>query len=202
MKKGMIITGTLIALASVATLKAQDTNTNSEFLQARPLELYPTKQCQTSGTDADPVFRGNELSIEGFGGGTLDEHDINHISGSRIRHDGRLGLGAGLEYFLVPYLGVEGEFYTENPDHSFVDEASGNLVLRVPIPIGSIGLAPYVFGGGGHQFDPFEDTFAQAGGGLELRLNPHIGLFADARAVFTENNGNHGLGRAGFRIAF
>jgi hypothetical protein len=200
MKKGIISTGTLIILAASTTVKAQ--NTNLEVSEPRPLDLYPATHCEVTQGDPPSVFRGNELSLDLFGGGTLDEHDIDHINGSRIRHDGRLGLGAGMNYFILPFLGVSGEFYTENPDHSFVDEASGNVVLRIPIPLGTFGLAPYAFGGGGHQFDPFEDTFAQAGGGLELRFTPHVGVFADARAVFTEHNANHGMARAGFRIAF
>lgn len=186
MKNGIIITGVigLLAATSVA-LRAQDANNASV----------------TTQNDPEPVFRGNELSLDLFGGGTLDEHDVNHINGSRIRHNGRAGVGGGLTYFIVKYIGIEGEVYSENPDHSFIDEASGNLILRIPIEFGSMGLAPYAFGGGGHQFDPFEDTFGQAGAGLEFRFTPHFGIFSDARWVFTDHHGDHGMGRAGIRFA-
>jgi len=174
MKKGIILAGVLLPMAMAYSSVAQSTD--------------------------DRLYRDQEFSVDLFGGGTLNEHDVNHLSGERIRHHGRAGLGAGGNFFFLRYLGISGEVYSENPDYHFIDEASGNLVLR--IPIGETGLAPYGFGGGGHQFDPFSDTFGQAGAGLEFRFTRNFGIFADGRWVWTEHYADHGMGRAGFRLAF
>ncbi len=181
MKKRIIITGSFLLLVTAAVVKAQD---SSMDYQRDPGDLY----------------RKNELSLDLFGGGTLDEHDIDRVSGDRIHNNGRLGLGGGLNYFFLRNVGVGGDVYAENPDHSFIDEASGSLILR--FPIGRTGLAPYVFGGGGHQFDPQPATFGHAGVGLEFRFNPNVGVFTDARWVATDRIGDYGLARAGFRFAF
>jgi len=72
----------------------------------------------------------------------------------------------------------------------------------VRVPIFNTGIAPYVFGGAGHQFDLVQQTFGQAGGGIEFRFVRHIGLFVDARAVFPEKTKTYGEARAGLRISF
>jgi hypothetical protein len=192
MKKGTIITGVIVVIAAgtAATAKAEDlgalSNTNFSLtqLQANPEDMY----------------RANEFSVDLFGGGTLDEHDIDRLSGARIHNDGRLGLGAGGNYFFVKNLGISGEAYSENPHPKVVGEASGSVVLR--FPIGESGLSPYIFGGGGHQFEPQTATFAHGGAGLEFRFSPNVGVFADGRWVSTDRIGNYGMARAGFRFAF
>lgn len=179
MKKGTIITGTILLLAATAA-QAQD-------------DMRYT-------TGISDLYRANEFSIEGFGLGTVNQYTINHPSGDRVRHNGRLGAGAGLSYFFTKYIGVEGEAMTQNTAHNFVDQSGGSLVLR--FPIGNTGLAPYVFGGGGHLFDPRPGSYGHAGGGLEFRFMPNFGIFADGRYVWTDRIGNYGEGRAGIRIAF
>src|SRR5580698_230545 len=140
MKKGILMTAAIGMLSTGMVLGQTDmsttTSTTTSYSHSAPGALY----------------RGQEFSIDLFGGGTLDEHDIDHLTGRRIRNDGRLGWGAGGNFFFCRYLGVGGEFYTENPDAHFVDETSGSLILR--LPIGETGLAPYAFVGGGHRFDP------------------------------------------------
>jgi hypothetical protein len=181
MKKHIVLTGIGFLLATGATLRADDMNNNPSY-------------------DDTDLYRANELSLEGFGGATLGEHTIDHLSGDRVRHNGRLGLGAGVNYFFTRYIGVEGEGYSENPDHSFVDNAGGSLVLRLPLE--HSGFAPYIFGGGGHLFDPVVGSFLHAGAGIEYRFTRNLGAFADARYVWTDRIGNYGLGRAGFRFVF
>lgn len=148
---------------------------------------------------AGELFRAKEFSLDAFGTVSVGQQTINHISGNRVTDDGRLGAGIGLNYFLTRNIGVGGDAYTENTAHSFVDNASGNLIFRIPID--KLHLAPYVFGGGGYQFDYNEIWFAQAGGGLELRVSPNVGLFVDARYVFTDKVDNFGVARAGLRFA-
>jgi hypothetical protein len=148
----------------------------------------------------DQVFRAAELSLDVYGSLSLGQETINHLSGDRVRADGRLGAGVGANYFFSRNFGLSAEAYTENAGHSFVDDAAGSMVFRIPID--SIRLAPYVFGGGGYQFDPIEQAFLHAGAGLEYRFVNNMGVFLDARYVFTENSKDFGLARLGFRFSF
>lgn len=146
------------------------------------------------------LYRSHELSIDAFATGSIGQQTINHISGDRLRSDGRLGAGVGLNYFFCRHLGIGGDVYSEDTRQHFVDSTSGNLIAR--LPIGESGLAPYVFGGGGHQFDRVDQNFAQAGAGLEFRFIHNLGFFVDARYIFAEKTDNYGVARGGFRWSF
>jgi hypothetical protein len=136
-----------------------------------------------------------------FGTGSIDEDSLDHLTGNRIRHDGRAGAGAGLNFFFTRYLGISGEAYSENAnDDPFVDDAGGNAVIR--FPIGNSFFSPYIFGGGGHQFNPVSQTYEDGGLGFEFRFIRHLSLFIDGRYVFAERTENYGLGRAGLRFSF
>jgi hypothetical protein len=193
MKKIITLSGSALLLVVSAAMGA-DTN-NVSFDQTQN-----TTVINHYGENSLPLYRGNEFSIAGFGTAELGERTIDHLSGNRIVHNGKLGLGAGASYFFTSIIGIEGDAYSENPRHSFIDNASGSLILR--FPIGQTGLAPYALGGGGHQFDPIESSFVHFGGGLEFRFTPHVGIFADARYVLPDRTRDFGVGRAGFRIAF
>jgi hypothetical protein len=177
-------------LGAVYCANAQDSTTTTT-----------TTATSQQATTSDTLFyRAQELSIDAFGSGSLSERTIAHISGNRINQNGRLGAGAGINYFFCRYVGVGGDAYTENTAHNFIDSASGNLIGR--LPIGNTGIAPYIFGGAGHQFDEVEQTFGQAGAGIEFRFAQHIGFFVDARYVFPGKTDNYGVGRAGLRLSF
>lgn len=160
--------------------------------------------CSTNGAEElsppSERFRAGEFSFDGFGTVSIGQETINHLTSRRVRHDGRLGAGLGVNYFATRQFGFGLDAYSENTGHSVVDSASANFLYRFPFE--QIGLAPYVFGGGGRQFDPTELWFAQAGGGLEFRFHRHWGIFGDARYVFTDGARNYGLGRFGVRAAF
>jgi len=182
----------LIGLAGACAALAAGTATAQE----------PTfsKETTTTTSYPDSLFQANDVSLDLFGSVSIGQQTINHISRERVEDNGRLGLGLGGNYFFTRYLGIGGDAYTENTQHSFVDNASGNLIARFPIDV--IHLAPYVYGGGGYQFDPEGLAFGQIGGGLEFRFAKQIGLFADARYVFTDGTQNFGLGRLGLRLGF
>lgn len=150
--------------------------------------------------DRSDLYREQELSIDLFGSASVGKHTIDHLSGSRIRHDSRGGAGAGVNYFFTRNVGVGGEAYSENTDGVFVDSASVNLIVR--FPLGQGGFAPYAFGGGGRQFEGAKAWFAQAGGGLEYRFTPRIGAFVDVRFVLPDETKYYGVGRLGVRFAF
>ena len=148
----------------------------------------------------DNLYHANELSLDLFGTDALDRYTTEHPSENRVRHDSRLGAGIGLNYFFLRYIGVGADAWTENTAHNFVDNVSGSLILRLPFE--PLGLAPYAFGGGGHQFDPSVASFVHGGAGLEWRFVKHVGIFADGRYVWTDRTRNYSLFRAGVRLSF
>jgi opacity protein-like surface antigen len=178
MKKAPLFTATIILSAAATAMAA-------EWMQY----------------DQSDRYRNNEASLDLFGSVSINQETINHFSGKRVTHDGRLGAGLGANFFFNRYVGIGGDAYSEDTDMHFVDSASGSLIGR--LPIGKTGLAPYVFGGGGHRFDPADRWFAQVGAGLEFRFTPNVGIFADGRYVIIEQGTpNYGVGRAGLRLSF
>jgi hypothetical protein len=150
--------------------------------------------------DQSGTYRANELSLDLFGTGSVGRYTIKHLSGRRVRENGELGAGLGLNYFFTRHFGIGGDLYSENDTGALVDSASGNLIGR--FPLGDSGFAPYAFAGGGYQFDGLEVGFGQFGAGLEFRFTPHVGLFVDARLVYPEETKYYGLARLGLRFAF
>ena len=150
--------------------------------------------------DQGDLYRANELSLDGFGTASIGKYTIDHPSNARIRHNTRLGAGAGINYFFTRNIGISAEAYSENTSGTFIDNASANLTLR--LPLGQSGFAPYAFGGGGRQFETLKNWFAQAGGGIEYRFNPHMGVFIDARGVLPDEARYYGVARLGVRFAF
>jgi len=145
-------------------------------------------------------YRASELSLDGFGTASVGGYTLDHLSGSRVRQNTEGGAGAGINYFVTRYIGVGAEAYSENTTGVFIDNASANLTLR--LPLGQSGFAPYAFGGGGHQFDMAKLWFGQAGAGMEFRFTRHVGLFLDARLVLPNETKYYGVARVGLRVAF
>jgi hypothetical protein len=177
MKNKLMIGGTILMLAATAVLGAE-----------------------TVTSDPGDIYRANELSVDGFGTASVGKYTIDHPSSARVRHNARLGAGAGINYFFTRNLGVGAEAYSENTTGTFIDSTSANLTLR--LPLGQSGFAPYAFGGGGRHFDALKEWFAQAGGGIEYRFNPHMGIFMDARGVLPDKARYYGVARLGLRFAF
>ena len=173
-------------LASSTALRAEETN-NISYDQKMECHHESLYQC-------------HELSVDAFGTASLGQHTIEHLSGSRIRHNTELGAGVGLNYFFCRQLGIAADAYSENTSGPFIDSASINLIFR--LPLGNSGFAPYLFGGGGYQFDLDHASFGQAGAGMEYRFNRQMGMFIDARGVLPEKTRGYGLARLGVRFIF
>jgi len=150
--------------------------------------------------DQGDYYRSSELSVDVFGTASLGKYTIDHWSGSRVRHNARLGAGLGLSYFITRNIGIGADAYSENTTGVFVDSASANLILR--LPLGQSGFAPYAFGGGGRQFDMAKVWFGQIGAGMEYRFTPKVGVFMDARWVLPDETKYYGVARLGVRFAF
>ena len=150
--------------------------------------------------DNNDKYRANEFSMDVFGTAAIGKYTIDHLSGSRIRHNSTLGAGVGMSYFINRNIGFGADAYSENKKGALVDNASANVIMR--FPLGDSGFAPNIFGGGGYQFDTAKAWFAQLGAGVEYRFTPRIGAFVDARFVLPDETKYYGVGRLGMRFAF
>jgi hypothetical protein len=196
-----MIIGTFISCATVAL--AFTASAQTDYEHRGPNDTGTTQNHDyedLSKPISDQIFRANEFSIDAFGMGSLTHSQLEDHAHHFIRHDSRIGAGVGINYFFTRYLGIGGDAYTEDTQHSFVDSASANLILRIPIDC--IHLAPYVFGGGGYQWDWSETWFEQAGVGLEFRFTKNFGIFTDGRYVWNNDTEDIAVGRLGFRFAF
>ena len=102
-----------------------------------------------------------------------------------------------------------------------VGSVLGTLTLRYPIPCTR--FSPYIFGGGGAIFGGGEKTnvvvsdgiirteqtgsesraMGQVGGGMEVRMTPHIGWVSDFSWNFVDgSHNNFGMVRTGVNFAF
>jgi hypothetical protein len=171
---------TLLIIGATAFLAA------SAFAQQR---TYWTERFSYDREGAT-LFFPNEFQLDLFG--TYADRDLFGNDADNF------GGGIGLNYFLTRYVGVMADSYIEEWKAPY--RINGSLVLRLPID--QIGAAPYVFGGGGRQYKYVPQWTTHVGGGLEIRLNPHTGIFADGRRVFAEETKDTALVRFGLRMAF
>jgi hypothetical protein len=195
MTKYAIASAILGTLSALCCAKAQDSTPT--------VTTAPSVATSTTPRDEDqdyPLYRPQELDLDVFASGALSEDTLEHLSNSSFRHHSVWGGGGGLTGFFCRYVGVGGEFDADARAHQFVDSASGNVYLRLPIL--ETGLAPYIFGGGGYQFEEVRQSFGQAGAGLEFRFCRHAGIFVDGRWVFPNHTDDYALARAGLRISF
>jgi len=115
-----------------------------------------------------------------------------------VRDNWHLGIGAGANYFLTPWLG--GGVETRFEKFDWPNEMSASLIARYPLE--QWRLAPYAYGGGGRQFRDGAQWLAHIGIGLDYRVWPRIGLFGDVRETFAEKSRNFALWRLGVRLRF
>ena len=147
------------------------------------------------------AYNCNDVEFSFFGTGTVGKRTIKDPSSKRIERDGKLGAGAGIGYYFHRYIGIEGYAYSESTGgRHFVDNVGGDLVGR--FPIGHSGVAPYIFGGAGRQFDPVIQWTWDAGAGIQWRFINHAALFVDARFVWADDTKDYGLGRSGIKFGF
>ena len=78
MKNTLTIGGTILMLAATSVL-GQSTTANNQSVQ-------------------EDLYRANELSLDGFGTASIGKYTIDHPSNARLRHNTRLGAGAGITY--------------------------------------------------------------------------------------------------------
>lgn len=138
------------------------------------------------------VFRDNEFQIDAFGQGAFYNQG----------HPG-WGGGLGLNYFFLRYIGLGVEQSVFGREDFGAEWATlGNLFLRYPIC--SWNMAPYAMVGGGGLYGTGQGRgVGHVGGGLEIRFTDNIGLFGDARWLYSGESPRSGvLARTGLRFAF
>ena len=147
-------------------------------------------------------FRANEwqvdTSVVGAGG------KYNSQNG------GGVGGNLGVNYFFTKFIGVGiddsiGGFWPSNKSGpEAVDSLQANLLLRYPISTWN--LAPYLMVGGGASWGTASQGDGNVGGGVEHRVTPNIGLFADCRWLYGGSSSvgqlSYALPRVGLRFAF
>ncbi len=115
------------------------------------------------------------------------------------------GVDAELRYFFTRNFGIglEGEWFDTR--RSLFGSAM-NFYLRAPLHQGSR-WAPYLFAGVGGLYGPGRPTVeGHAGGGIEYRFTPNIGIFTDARYEWVDGSRNNipqfGSMRLGLNFVF
>jgi hypothetical protein len=200
---GKYLAGIVAGIAGMAlSVQAQTYNTqNNTYNAPEQAQTAPPEQDHWHywhDLDREHLYHDCELSIDLFGVGYLHSHDFNN--GALARHNLKFGGGAGVNFFLTKCLGIGGDFGSTTFKHSFVNTTTGNLIFR--FPIGDTGLAPYIFGGAGYQFQGIDQIIGGGGLGLEFRLAPHFGIFVDGRYLAAVKTEDFGEGRAGVRLSF
>lgn len=150
--------------------------------------------------EENPLYRANELSLDGFVSASVSRTTLNNLSGARVRQDTRLGGGAGVNYFFTQNMGISADAYSEDTHGAAIDSTSVSFTYRCPL--GQSGFAPYGFGGGGRHFENVRTWFAQVGAGIEYRFNPRLGVFLDGRWVVPDETKYYGVFRLGLRFPF
>ena len=131
------------------------------------------------------------------------------------------GGGADIKYFFARYFGIGVQGFGLSARDT-VGAVLGTLTLRYPFPCSR--FSPFIYAGGGAIFNGGEfeahdeegepdlfrsthggDTKAvgQFGGGLEIRLTPHIGIMHDfSWSIIDGRDNNFGMVRTGINFAF
>lgn len=164
-----------------------------DYTASEQAQLTP----RNDDSEFNDLYHPYEFSVDGSFVGILHEYDFN--SNGLHRKNYRFGGDAGANFFFTRYIGIGADAYAlDQNSPSFVDTATGNLIVRFPVGP----FAPYIFGGAGYQFERIDQIVGGGGVGLEIRLVPHFGIFADARYLAAVKTADYGLARAGVRISF
>ena len=148
----------------------------------------------------EQLYTAKEGSVDMFASYIAPEHGFSHLFNTNIRN-GNWGGGLGASYFPTLNFGVGVDINIPKNGGTFIDSQTTNLMLRKPL--GSSGLSPYIFGGGGRSYDPMNQWIAQAGIGLEYRSSHKMGLILDGRYVWGQNSSTDILLlRTGLRFVF
>lgn len=143
----------------------------------------------------EPCFKDRELQLDLFGSWT-NFHP-------RSQYNDGWGGGIGVNYFFCKYagVGVDGNGLEGGADGVWT--ATGSLILRYPLELGSFCVAPYILGGGGGLWDGTSAGTGHAGGGLEFRvIKQKLGIYAEGRYTWAGASNDNAQVRTGIRFVF
>lgn len=198
--------GALLALAlvGIALIGLPIANAADDSPPWRPGDIMTTDQADAlreSGKAYRPTFgageefyRAKEFQIDLFGSASVER-----LRSAKDLEDHEAGFGFGVNYFFSRHLGIGYEVRgtARQVKHDFLNEGGLHALCR--IPIGTV--APYGIAGAGYEIVNSElRGNLYAGAGLEVRLTPRIGTFAEARRVWDGPKDYDA--RAGIRFAW
>jgi hypothetical protein len=142
----------------------------------------------------EPCFKDTEFQLDLFASYTATEGG-GYTDG--------FGGGIGINYFFCRYFGVGADTNIFDGGVNGVWNSTGSLIARFPVELGGLCLAPYVFGGGGLQYDGVKSGTVHAGGGLEFRIVPEkFGIYAEGRYTWAAESDDSAQARLGVRLVF
>jgi hypothetical protein len=112
------------------------------------------------------------------------------------------GGGLGVTSYLNAHLGFSASVYFWDNGETTVATGTGSMIVRVPIE--SLGIAPYLIGGGGGNMNASEEFTLHAGVGLEINV-PSLSnwsAFVEGTYNWAEETGDYLSVRAGTRYHF
>lgn len=137
------------------------------------------------------AFNANEFSLSLYGTGAI-------ATEARAKEAISVGTGIGADYFITKGFGIGARAELSDFSHSVIDRTSGRLTARAPL---WDAVAPYGYVEGGFNFEQ-DRLFAGAGGGVEWRINKHVGTFAELGLETTTRGEATGRAAAGIRLPF
>lgn len=140
---------------------------------------------------AESAFRAEEFSLSLYGTGAI-------ATEARAKEAISVGTGIGADYFITKGFGIGARAELSDFSHSVIDRTSGRLTARAPL---WDTVAPYGYVEGGFNFEQ-DRLFAGAGGGVEWRINKHVGTFAELGLETTTRGEATGRAAAGIRLPF
>ena len=179
-KKALAVTA-IVAIAVVGNLNAGETyyESSKQVVDKNPPPPPP----------AEPCFAAGEAQLDLFAA-YVDPKEGKSSAGG----------GLNLNYFVTEMLGIGVGALWYDPG-TVVHNAYGNLILRYPFQ--DTCIAPYAFGGAGYHWDSDKMWTAHAGIGIEYRVTPNVGVFADGRYTWAdEDEGQFWMIGGGIRLAF
>ena len=217
-----------IAAITSAALAGTETYSGKEMKQVAPPpcpQWYADNEFNVSlwGTY---IFTGNSWQNDRY-----LESDHAFGGGMDLKYFFHRYFGVGIEGWAVDarrsfedvFVDLNNGVFSDTTRHESraVGSVLGTLTLRYPIPCTR--FSPYIFGGGGAIFGGGEKTnvvvsdgiirteqtgsesraMGQVGGGMEVRMTPHIGWVSDFSWNFVDgSHNNFGMVRTGVNFAF
>lgn len=140
---------------------------------------------------AEPCFADQEFQLDVFGSYT------SVTGGSELGDN--FGGGLGANYYFTRNIGLGADVNVDGGSSDTVWRFTGALLLRYPLELGGLCLAPYAKLGGGYESDS-GDAFVTTGGGLEFRITPRVGIYTEGS--YNWSNDNFWQARTGLRFVF